>query len=112
MNTTSKILALLFAVMFLIIPAAAVEEEEICVVTQNSFSLYPHLVHISFTTQTEIPEHTELSPFFREDLVETEETEDINEEVTAWFRNNENPAGSDCSIIPNDTGEDPQPSAE
>ena len=43
MNTIFKILALLFAVMFLIIPVAAVEEKEICIVTENPFSLYPHL---------------------------------------------------------------------
>ncbi len=111
MNTTSKILALLFAVMFLIIPVAAVEEEEICVVTQNSFSMSPHLVYITFTAPQEIPEHVELSPFFREDLIEIQDIEEISEQVTAWFRNTEDLAGSDCSLIPNDTGEDPQPSA-
>ncbi len=111
MNTTSKILTLLFAAMFLIIPVAAVEEEDICVVTHNSFSLYPHLVHITFTTHQELPEHAELSPFFREDLIEIEETEEISEDVTAWFMNNEISAESDGSVITPDTGEDPQPAA-
>ncbi len=111
MNTTSKILTLLFAAMFLIIPVAAVEEEEICVVTQNPVSVYPHLVHITFTAPQELPEHAELSPFFREDLIETEETDEICDEVTAWFMNNEPSAGPDGSVIPPDSGEDPQPAA-
>jgi len=109
MNTTSKILALLFAAMFLIIPVAAVEEEEICVVTQNSFSLYPHLAHISFTTHKELPEHAELSPFFRKDLIEIEEIEEISENVTAWLMNNETSAGSDGSARASDTRSCAQP---
>lgn len=108
MNTTSKILTLLFAAMFLIIPVAAVEEEEICVVTQDPVSVYPHLVHISFTTHTELPEHAELSPFFREDLIEIEEGEEIGENITVWFMHHETSAGSDGSVITPDTGEDPQ----
>ena len=110
MNTISKIIALLFAAMFLIIPVAAVEEEEICVVTQNSFSMYPHLQYISFTTHQELPEHAELSPFFREDLIEIEEAEEISEDVTAWFMNNETHSeefGGDA-VTP-DTGADTQP---
>ncbi len=104
MNITSKILALMFAAMFLIIPVAAVEDEEICVLAQDPFSVYPHLVHISFTAPQELPEHAELSPFFREDLIETEETDEICDEVTAWFMNNEPSAGSDGSVITHDTG--------
>ncbi len=111
MNTTYKILTLLFAAMFLIIPVAAVEEEEICVVTQDPVSPYPHLVHLTFTTHLELPEYAELSPFFREDLIEIEEMEEISEDVTAWFMNNEISAGSDGSVITPDTGEDPQPAA-
>ncbi len=104
MNITSKILALMFAAMFLIIPVVAVEDEEICVLAQDPFSVYPHLVHISFTAPQELPEHAELSPFFREDLIETEETDEICDEVTAWFMNNEPSAGSDGSVITPDTG--------
>jgi len=108
MNTTSKILALLFAVMFLIIPVTAVEEKEICVVTENQSSAYPHLLHISFTTHQELPEHVELSPFFREDLIEIEEAEEISENVTAWFINNETSLESKGSAVNSDTGSDTQ----
>ncbi|MEA5037449.1 hypothetical protein SDC9_20336 [bioreactor metagenome] len=107
MNTAYKILTLLFAAMFLIIPVAAVEDEDICVVTQDPVSLYPHLVHITFTALQELPEHAELSPFFRDDLIETEETDEICDEVTAWFINNEPSAGLDGSVISPDTREDP-----
>jgi len=106
MNITSKTLALLIAAMFLIIPVAAVEDEEICVLAQDPFSVYPHLVHISFTAPQEIPEHAELSPFFREDLIETEETGEICDEVTAWFRATETSFGSDGSVLSGDTGEE------
>ena len=109
MNTISKILALLFAVMVLIIPVAAVEEKEICIVTENPFSLYPHLLHISFTTHQELPKHAGLNPFFREDLIEIEEAEEISENITAGIMNNETFAEYKGSSLTSDTGTETQP---
>ncbi|WP_319379145.1 hypothetical protein [uncultured Methanocorpusculum sp.] len=109
MNTLSKILALLCAAMCLIIPVAAIDEEEISVTAQNPFNGDVHILHVSITTQQELPEHAELSPFFRDDLIEIEETDTVSEDIAAWFRNTEDPTEFDESLQSPDTDGDTTP---
>ncbi|MDO5844190.1 MAG: hypothetical protein Q4Q53_03470 [Methanocorpusculum sp.] len=107
MKSISKILAVLLLASFMAVTVGAVHIEELNTDVTDPFG-HTHEFTILLVEHEELPHHAELSPFFREGLVESEEErglDEIPESVKDWFESADNITPPNAVIVSDDKSE-------